>query len=209
MAGEIFIAQQDTLENVHEMVNEIDINVDTINGTTVNTETEISNIKQIVNTILERIGLTTDVADTSSSSLFAKLNALFNSTTGNSEKIVVPSSGKTLYAFNGNQKITSSGVNIISFTPKYNGVLAVKADCTTGNPRYRSYVKVNNTTVLASQGGGISIDMNQIGYFNIIKGTSYSIKVINSDSTSKYYGNLRTLVLCGEVINKNILCEEF
>ena len=33
MAGEIFIARQDTLENVQSTVNEIDANVDTTNST--------------------------------------------------------------------------------------------------------------------------------------------------------------------------------
>ena len=33
MAGEIYIARQDTLENVQSTVNEIDANVDTANNT--------------------------------------------------------------------------------------------------------------------------------------------------------------------------------
>ena len=33
MAGEIFIARQDTLENVQSTVNQIDANVDTANST--------------------------------------------------------------------------------------------------------------------------------------------------------------------------------
>ena len=33
MAGEIYIARQDTLENVQSTVNEIDANVDTANST--------------------------------------------------------------------------------------------------------------------------------------------------------------------------------
>ena len=94
MAGEIFIARQDTLENVQGTVNTIDTNVDTVNTTTtaVKTETEsikadtealklsTDSIKQIADTILERIGLTTDSGGgISAGSLFAKLNALLSS----------------------------------------------------------------------------------------------------------------------------------
>ena len=75
MAGEIFIARQDTLENVQGTVNTIDTNVDTVNTTTTAIKDETESIKsdtealklstetidQIADTILERIGLTTDV----------------------------------------------------------------------------------------------------------------------------------------------------
>lgn len=92
MAGEIFIARQDTLENVQGTVNTIDTNVDAVNTTTTAVKTETESIKadtealklstetidQIADTILERIGLTTDVGGTSTGSVFAKLNALLN-----------------------------------------------------------------------------------------------------------------------------------
>ena len=75
MAGEIFIARQDTLENVQGTVNTIDTNVDAVNTTTTAVKSDTENIKadtealklstetidQIADTILERIGLTTDV----------------------------------------------------------------------------------------------------------------------------------------------------
>lgn len=93
MAGEIFIARQDTLEEVKQTVNEIDTNVDTVNNTTSETKTQTTgikadtdglklstdSIKQIADTILERIGLTTDVGGgTTAGSIFAKLNALLS-----------------------------------------------------------------------------------------------------------------------------------
>lgn len=93
MAGEIFIARQDTLEEVKQTVNEIDTNVDTVNNTTSETKTQTTgikadtdglklstdSIKQIADTILERIGLTTDSGGgISAGSLFAKLNALLS-----------------------------------------------------------------------------------------------------------------------------------
>lgn len=97
MAGEIFIARQDTLEEVKQTVNEIDTNVDTVNNTTSETKTQTTgikadtdglklstdSIKQIADTILERIGLTTDVGGgISAGSLFAKLNALLSAGSG-------------------------------------------------------------------------------------------------------------------------------
>lgn len=97
MAGEIFIARQDTLEAVQQTVNEIDTNLDTVNTTTTNTKAETENIKadtetlklstetidQIADTILERIGLTTDVGGgTTAGSIFAKLNALLSAGSG-------------------------------------------------------------------------------------------------------------------------------
>ena len=74
MAGEIFIARQDTLENVQGTVNTIDTNVDAVNTTTTAIKSDTENIKadtealklstetidQIADTILERIGLTND-----------------------------------------------------------------------------------------------------------------------------------------------------
>ena len=93
MAGEIFIARQDTLENVQGTVNTIDTNVDAVNTTTTAVKTETESIKadteafklstetidQIADTILERIGLTTDVGGgTTAGSVFAKLNALLS-----------------------------------------------------------------------------------------------------------------------------------
>lgn len=94
MAGEIFIARQDTLEAVQQTVNEIDTNVDTVNTTTTNTKAETANIKtdtdglklstdsikQIADTILERIGLTTDSGGgANTGTVLGKLNALFSS----------------------------------------------------------------------------------------------------------------------------------
>lgn len=91
MAGEIFIARQDTLEEVKQTVNEIDTNVDTVNNTTSETKTQTTgikadtdglklstdSIKQIADTILERIGLTTDTGgSTNLGSLMAKANAI-------------------------------------------------------------------------------------------------------------------------------------
>ena len=92
MAGEIFIARQDTLEEVKQTVNEIDTNVDTVNNTTSETKTQTTgikadtdglklstdSIKQIADTILERIGLTTDVGGANTGTVNGKLNALFS-----------------------------------------------------------------------------------------------------------------------------------
>lgn len=76
MAGEIFIARQDTLEDVQGTVNTIDTNVDAVK---LSTET----IDQIADTILERIGLTTDSGGgTTAGSIFAKLNALLSAGSG-------------------------------------------------------------------------------------------------------------------------------
>lgn len=75
MAGEIFIARQDTLENVQGTVNDIDTNIDAVSTTTTAVKSDTESIKadtetlklstetidQIADTILERIGLTTDV----------------------------------------------------------------------------------------------------------------------------------------------------
>lgn len=96
MAGEIFIARQDTLEAVQQTVNEIDTNVDTVNTTTTNTKSETANIKTdtdgiklsaesikaVADTILERIGLTTDVGGANTGTVLGKLNALFNAGSG-------------------------------------------------------------------------------------------------------------------------------
>ena len=92
MAGEIFIARQDTLEEVKQTVNEIDTNVDTVNNTTSETKTQTTgikadtdglklstdSIKQIADTILERIGLTTDVGGANTGTVNGKLNALLS-----------------------------------------------------------------------------------------------------------------------------------
>lgn len=97
MAGEIFIARQDTLEDVQGTVNTIDTNVDTVNTTTTAIKSETESIKtdtealklstetidQIADTILKRIGLTTDVGGgTTAGSIFAKLNALLSAGSG-------------------------------------------------------------------------------------------------------------------------------
>ena len=97
MAGEIFIARQDTLENVQGTVNTIDTNVDEANTTTTAIKDETENIKadtealklstetidQIADTILERIGLTNDSGGgTTAGSIFAKLNALLSAGSG-------------------------------------------------------------------------------------------------------------------------------
>lgn len=97
MAGEIFIARQDTLEDVQGTVNTIDTNVDAVNTTTTAIKSETESIKtdteaiklstetidQIVDTILERIGLTTDSGGgTTAGSIFAKLNALLSAGSG-------------------------------------------------------------------------------------------------------------------------------
>lgn len=93
MAGEIFIARQDTLEDVQGTVNTIDTNVDAVNTTTTAIKSETESIKtdtealklstetidQIADTILERIGLTSDTGGgTTAGSIFAKLNALLS-----------------------------------------------------------------------------------------------------------------------------------
>ena len=93
MAGEIFIARQDTLENVQGTVNTIDTSVDAVNTTTTAVKSDTESIKadtealklstetidQIADTILERIGLTTDVGGgATAGSIFAKLNALLS-----------------------------------------------------------------------------------------------------------------------------------
>lgn len=97
MAGEIFIARQDTLEDVQGTVNTIDTNVDAVNTTTTAIKSETENIKadtealklstetidQIADTILERIGLTNDSGGgTTAGSIFAKLNALLSAGSG-------------------------------------------------------------------------------------------------------------------------------
>lgn len=93
MAGEIFIAQQNTLEEVKSTVNGIDTNIDIVNTTTSETKTQTTNIKsdidglklstdsinQIADAILEKIGLTTDVGGINTGTVFGKLNALFSS----------------------------------------------------------------------------------------------------------------------------------
>lgn len=93
MAGEIFIAQQNTLEEVKSTVNGINTNVDIVNTTTSETKTQTTSIKsdidglklstdsinQIADTILEKIGLTTDVGGINTGTVFGKLNALFSS----------------------------------------------------------------------------------------------------------------------------------
>lgn len=101
MAGEIFIARQDTLEEVKQTVNEIDTNVDTVNNTTSETKTQTTgikadtdglklstdSIKQIADTILERIGLTTDVGGANTGTVNGKLNALFSSGGGGIKRV--------------------------------------------------------------------------------------------------------------------------
>ena len=101
MAGEIFIARQDTLEAVQQTVNEIDTNVDTVNTTTTNTKAETANIKtdtdglklstdsikQIADTILERIGLTTDKGGANTGTVLGKLNGLFSSGSGGIKRV--------------------------------------------------------------------------------------------------------------------------
>lgn len=97
MAGEIFIARQDTLEDVQGTVNTIDTNVDAVNTTTTAIKSETESIKtdteaiklstetidQIADTILERIGLTNDSGGgTTAGSIFAKLNALLSAGSG-------------------------------------------------------------------------------------------------------------------------------
>ena len=72
MAGEIFIARQDTLENVQSTVNEIDANVDTANSTlgnfagggTDSVVTELNALKQAVAALTTKTdGLQTDVTN--------------------------------------------------------------------------------------------------------------------------------------------------
>ena len=72
MAGEIYIARQDTLENVQSTVNEIDANVDTANSTlgnfagggTDSVVTELNALKQAVAALTTKTdGLQTDVTN--------------------------------------------------------------------------------------------------------------------------------------------------
>lgn len=129
MAGEIFIARQDTLEEVKQTVNEIDTNVDTVNTTTTNTKAETANIKtdtdglklstdsikQIADTILERIGLTTDVGGgANTGTVLGKLNALF-------------SSGGGISGFKYTDKTTSSSAGT-TYTTRSSGIVLSEDD---------------------------------------------------------------------------------
>lgn len=128
MAGEIFIARQDTLEEVKQTVNEIDTNVDTVNNTTSETKTQTTgikadtdglklstdSIKQIADTILERIGLTTDVGGANTGTVFGKLNALF-------------SSGGGISGFKYTDKTTSSSAGT-TYTTTSSGIVLSEDD---------------------------------------------------------------------------------
>lgn len=79
MAGEIFIARQDTLEAVQTTVEAVKTTTTDTKADTDGIKLSAESIKAVADTILERIGLTTDAGGANTGTVFGKLNALFSS----------------------------------------------------------------------------------------------------------------------------------
>lgn len=204
MAGEKFIALEETSQEIKASVDNVKTNVDGLKNT------DVPAIDTLVDEVLKRIGLTGDTGGSEiTGSIMSKLNEIIKTNIGTLEKVIVPSMGKSLFATTDSRSINSYGTTLITFTPRYDGVLAIRASYSPGNTNYRAYIKVNDKTILASPLDGEAITTNQIGYFPVVHGQTYNIVAQNSDSTSKYKGSLYFFELCGEAISKNSICNEF
>lgn len=159
MAGEIFIAQQNTLEEVKSTVNGIGTNVDIVNTTTSETKTQTTNIKsdidglklsidsinQIADAILEKIGLTGDAGGSASAgSMMSKLNQIISAT-----------------AFGG-------------------GITGAKYTLLTAKDTTKTYTTKNFAFILGKYDEGQGISVGE-------KGVVYPYLIINGGSTTDTY----------------------
>ena len=120
-------------------------------------------------------------------------------------KILVPSSGRVLYIDTNSYESRKSKKDIFVFTPKYDGVLEICAEGDPGHSDYYAYVTINDSTVLSFN----NARRTDNSYFSVTKNTQYTVSVYNSDSTSKYFGTVTNIRLCGEIISSNTAFNEF
>ena len=176
MAGEKFIALEETSQEIKESVNDVKTNVDGLK------ETDVPAIDTLVDAVLERIGLTDDTGGSGiTGTVMSKLNELINKFGQSGVEVSTTGEGNTLASFT----LNPNRIKYVLYAGMVDvwGIYKVKIDKTkeyfsygviqyTENPQDDTFLKLANSepgTTFSSD------DVSNIGSFN--SNTEYLIFV--------------------------------
>ena len=217
MAGEKFIALEETSQEIKESVNDVKTNVDGLK------ETDVPAIDTLVDAVLERIGLTDDTGgSTNLGSVMAKLNEIISEVGKSSSEISTTGFGTTVFEYKDKISIYNSDDNkvIAKFIAPVTGIYNIKflAKCTetgrTSNLIIYNPPNVKQLIYYASSKTGISSiyrpydlfsllntieigqDLSGDSYDDFLKLSSYMSAVTEIDDIADTEATYNNLIHC-------------